>query len=170
MERTFIALIATVLVCGSVATASSQEKAGNASSTLSITEMTPEQFKALPPDAAIDVDGERITKRAFLDRRQAAGERAFKEILEWRAQAKTKFEGRRKALLESEQAKLEEGNKKAHAEADRLAAVDAAAHGPNWEARKKQAFELLDQAVMASGEQREQLAKRAADLLAPTRP
>jgi hypothetical protein len=152
MERTFIALIATVLVCGSVATASSQEKAGNASSTLSITEMTPEQFKALPPDAAIDVDGERITKRAFLDRRQAAGERAFKEI------------------LESEQAKLEEGNKKAHAEADRLAAVDAAAHGPNWEARKKQAFELLDQAVMASGEQREQLAKRAADLLAPTRP
>ncbi len=80
MERTFIALITTVLVCGSVATASSQEKAGNASSTLSITEMTPEQFKALPPDAAIDVDGERITKRAFLDRRQAAGERAFKEI------------------------------------------------------------------------------------------
>jgi hypothetical protein len=86
---------------------------------------------------------------------------------EWKARAETEFEVSRRAFLDREQAKLEEKNKRGREEANRLAAADAASQGPNWEARKKQAFELLDQAVKAEGQERAQLAKRAADLLAP---
>jgi hypothetical protein len=72
MERVFISLIVAGVVCGWAAAASAEDRAGSASSAVSIAEMTPEQFKALAPDATIDVNGERLTKREFLARRQSA--------------------------------------------------------------------------------------------------
>jgi hypothetical protein len=42
-------------------------------------------------------------------------------------------------------------------------------HGPNWGLRKRQAAALLKQAASADISRRQQLEKRAADLLAPTR-
>jgi acyl-CoA reductase-like NAD-dependent aldehyde dehydrogenase len=42
-----------------------------------------------------------------------------------------------------------------------------AAHGPNWEARKKQAADLFEKAAKATPTERFDLLKRAADLLAP---
>jgi hypothetical protein len=41
-------------------------------------------------------------------------------------------------------AELAEANTKAEAEVDKLVAADAAKYGPNWEARKKQAADLLE--------------------------
>jgi hypothetical protein len=41
-------------------------------------------------------------------------------------------------------------------------------HGPNWGLRKRQAAALLKQAASADISRRQQLEKRAADLLAPT--
>jgi acyl-CoA reductase-like NAD-dependent aldehyde dehydrogenase len=43
-----------------------------------------------------------------------------------------------------------------------------AAHGPNWEARKKQAADLFEKAAKATPTERSELLKQAADLLAPT--
>jgi acyl-CoA reductase-like NAD-dependent aldehyde dehydrogenase len=42
-----------------------------------------------------------------------------------------------------------------------------AAHGPNWEACKKQAADLFEKAAKATPTERFDLLKRAADLLAP---
>jgi len=50
----------------------------------------------------------------------------------------------------------------------RRVAADAAADGPNWEARKQQAAELLHRAARASPAERSALEKQAADLLAPS--
>jgi hypothetical protein len=170
MERMFISLIAACFVCGWAAAASAEDRAGSASSAVSITDMTSEQFKALAPDATIDVNGERITKRTFLARRQSAAAEVLRKMQEGKARAETEFEASRRAFLDKEQAKLEEKNKRGREEANRLAAAYSASQGPNWEARKEQAFELLDQAVKAEGEERAQLARRAADLLAPVDP
>jgi hypothetical protein len=55
---------------------------------------------------------------------------------------------------------LEEANKKVDAEVARLMAADAAAHGPNWEARKSEAAALLKEAATAPFNQRSQLEKK----------
>jgi hypothetical protein len=163
----FISLLVAGFVSGWAATAGAEDRAGSASSAVSITDMTPEQFKALALDAMIDINGEHITKRAFLARRESTAAEVLRKMQRWKARAETEFEASRRAFLDREQAKLEEKNKRGREEANRLAVAYAAAQGTNWEARKKQAFELLDQAVKAEGEERAQLAKRAADLLAP---
>jgi hypothetical protein len=84
-----------------------------------------------------------------------------------RGRAETEFAARRKVFLDREKAKLDEANKKVPAEVDRLLSADAAAHGPNWDARKQQAAVLLKQATAADSQQRSQLEKQAADLLVP---
>jgi hypothetical protein len=48
------------------------------------------------------------------------------------------------------------------------ARADAAAHGPDWAARKKQAADLLARAAKASPLDRSELEKQADDLLAPS--
>ena len=132
------------------------------------TRSTGEQFKALPPDAVIEIDGKRMTKREFIASREKALEQAINKMKEMRTTTENQFEVRRKAFLDAEQAKLEEANKKVEDEVARLVAADAAAHGPNWEARKKQAANLLQQAKSASPMERSTLEKQAADLLAPS--
>jgi hypothetical protein len=130
--------------------------------------LTREQFLALPPDAVIVINGESITKSALQARNLKAVTEALKRLPELRARARTQSDPRRKALLDKRAAELAEANKKAEAEIARLVAADAAAHGPNWAARKKQAAELLDQAAKATPIERSELEKRAADLLAPS--
>jgi hypothetical protein len=72
------------------------------------------------------------------------------------------FEARRKELLDREGAALAQGDRTVQAGIGRRV---AAAHGPNWDARRTQAAELLRQAERASPEQREALQKQAAGLL-----
>ena len=132
----------------------------------SVTMPTPQQFEALPPDAMLEINGKQITKREFLTRHQQAYDAAIKKVQEARARAEAEFAAHRKAFLDAQEAKLKDNNQKVQVEIDRLIAADNAAHGPDWQARKKQAADLLGQAAKASSpEEREQLEKRAADLV-----
>jgi hypothetical protein len=169
MRWKMVVTVAAALVLIWAATAGAEDKAGS-SSVFPASALTREEFKALSPDAMIEIDGERITKREFILRRTKALERAIKNMQELRAKAEAEFEARRKAFLDDEKAKLEEGNKKVEAEIARLVAADAATRGPNWEARKKQAAALLKEAESAPPDQRSQMEKKASDLLSSTSP
>ena len=161
--------VTVALFCGSLFAASAaEEKAANPAAAITAKNLTREQFQALPPEAMIEVNGERITKSAFQERNLKAVEDAAKRLPELRARARAQSDARRKAFLDKRAAELSEANKKAEAEVAKLVAADAAAHGPNWAARKKQAAGLLDQAAKATPTERSELEKRAADLLAPS--
>jgi len=164
-----VAPITAALLCNFVvAVSNAQEKFANEASAVSAKDLTREQFQALAPDAAIEIDGERITKSAFQARNVKAAEEATKQLQDIRARSLAAFETRRKALLEKRAAALAEANKKVEAEVAKLVAADAAKHGPNWEERKKQAAGLFDKAAKATPIERSALLKQAADLLAPT--
>ncbi len=160
--------IAAALICGFAATAGAEDKAS--SSTIRASALTREQFKALSPDATIEINGEQISKREFTERRTNALERAISEMREMKAKAEAEFAAQRRAFLEAERAKLEEANKRVEVEIARLVAADAAAHGSNWEARKSEAAALLKEAATAPFNQRSQLEKRASDLLSSNTP
>jgi hypothetical protein len=121
-------LIIFAIVCGWVAIASAEDKAGTGSSAVSIATMTKEKFDAMAPNAMIEINGERLTKSEFIARRQSAIDQAVKQLQEARTRAETDFAAHRKAILDSEKAKLNEDNKKVQAEVDRLVAASAAAH------------------------------------------
>ena len=63
---------------------------------------------------------------------------------------------------------MAESNKKVEAEITKLVDADAAKHGRDWEARKKQAADPFEKAAKATPTERSELLKQAADLLAPT--
>jgi hypothetical protein len=165
MRRNLFFPIAAALICGCAATAGAEDKASSSATPASA--LTQEHFKALSPDAMIEIGGERMSKREFIDRRTKALERAFNEMHEAMAKGEAEFGARRKAFLDAERAELEEANKRVEAEVARLVADDAAAHGPNWEARKKQAADLFEIAAKATPVERSALLKQGADLLAP---
>jgi hypothetical protein len=155
-------------MCGLLFVANAQEKPATAAAPISAKDLTPEQFKALAPDAVIEINGERITKSAFEARNAKALEEAAKNMQDLRARSLAEFEARRKVLIDKQKAAQAEANQKFEAEVNRLVAADTAAHGPNWEARKKQAAELLHRAESAAPIERSTLEKQAADLLAPS--
>jgi hypothetical protein len=161
-----VAPIAAALVCGAPVVATAQEKPANAAAVVAAKDLTREQFRELAADAVIEINGERITKSAFQARAMKAVEEAAKRLPALRARAKTESEARRKALLNKRAAALAEANKKVEAEVSRLVSADAAAHGPDWEVRKKRVADLLDQAAKASPTERSALEKQADDLLA----
>jgi hypothetical protein len=164
----FVAPITAALVCGSLAAANAQERPATAASAISAKDLTREQFQALAPDAVIEINGERITKSAFQARNIKALEEAAKQVQDLRARSLAEFEAQRKAVIDKQKAALADANKKVEDEVNRLVAADAAAHGPNWEARRKQAAELLTRAESATPTERSALEKQAADLLAPS--
>ena len=166
MAGKLIVPVTLALMCG-WQFAAAQEKPANATSAIPAQKLSREQFVALAPNAVIDFGGERITKSEFLARRNQELEQVVKAINESKAHPQSEFEARRKALLDRETAKLADANKKVEAEVSRLSAADAAAHGPNWEARRKQAADLLAKANRATPEEGSALLKQAADLLTP---
>jgi len=147
--------------------ATAQQKPANAALAISASELTREQFLALPADAVIDFNGEHIAKSEFQARNSKAVQEGAKQLQDARERAPARFEARRKALLEQRAAAVAEANKKGEAEIAKLVAADDAAHGANWQARKKQAADLFDKAAKASPIERSALLKQAADLLAP---
>ena len=164
MTRRSIALMVSTLFWAWAPPASAEETMRPA--VFSVTTPTPQQFEALPPDAVLEINGERIIKRGFLARHQRAYDAAMKKVQEARARAEAEFAARRKAFLDAQEAKLEENNQRVQAEIDRLVEADNAIHGPDWQARKRQAADLLQQASKASSpREREELEKRAADLV-----
>jgi hypothetical protein len=159
--------VTVALACGATLAATAQQSPVTPTPAVSAKSLTREQFEALALGAVIDFGSERMTKGDFLERNKRTFDAAVKDLQESRARSLTEFEARHKALIEREKAALVEANKKVEAEVARLVAADAAAHGANWEARKKQAVELLDEAAQASPITRSELEKKAADLLAP---
>jgi hypothetical protein len=98
--------------------------------------------------------------------REKAYDAAMKKVQAVTARAEAEFAAHRKAFPDAQEATLQENKQKVQADIDRLVAADNAAHGPDWQARKKQAAGLLQLAAKASSPQeREQLEKRAADLV-----
>lgn len=166
MVRTSIVLIGAILLCIWPLRANAEETTSNASKVVTVTTMTPEQFKALAPDTVLDIGGKRITKQDLLAAQQEAYDADVKRARDARARAEAEFATHRKAFFDAQAAKLKENNQKMQAEIDRLVAADNAAHGPDWQERKKQAADLLQQASKASSaDEREQLEKRAAALV-----
>ena len=159
--------ITPVVLCGSAVATNAQEKPADEVSAISAKDLTREQFLALAPDAVIEINGERITKSAFQERNAKGLEEAARQLQDIRARAQVAFNAWRKALLDQRKAAIAEANKKAEAEVAKLVAADAAKHGPNWEARKKQAADLFERAAKATPTERSDLLKQAADLLAP---
>ena len=159
--------VAAVLACSVPGLATAREKAADAVSAIPAKELTREQFQALAPDAVIEINGEHITKSEFQARNVRGLHEAAKQLQDLRARLQAAFEARRRALLDKREAEIAEANKKAEAEVAKLVAADAAEHGPNWEARKKQAADLFEKAARATPTERSALLKRAADLLAP---
>jgi hypothetical protein len=166
-----VILVAATSLAGSWAVvASAEDKTHEPSSAVSITGMTPQIFDNLPANAMVEVNGQRMTKQEFVTHRQSAIKQAEQKRRETYARVETEFQAQRKAFLASQKAKLKEANQKVQAEFDRAYAADAAAHGPNWEADKKRALKLLDQAAKASGQEQVQLVTQALDLLKPVSP
>jgi len=118
-------------------------------------DLTREQFEALPPDALIDLNGERITKHDFLARTTKALEEATQRSQEANSRAEDEFEQRRKTFIDDQNAALAEANEKIN----RLVAADTSAHGADWLTRKKQAAELINQAENAPPGERSRLEK-----------
>ena len=167
MTSTAIIALVAVLSCGQAALAQAEEQPKGPSAPDSVAALTPQQFEALPPTAIIEIDGRRLTKEAFLSRREAALDRAFDRMKAQRIRAAAEFAAARKTFLASEKMTLDEANKKVFAEAERLRSTDADQHGPNWDARRAQATALLKLAASADPVDRSRLEKQAADLLAP---
>jgi hypothetical protein len=165
MRWVLIVSVAIMLLGSMAITAKPQERPATAP--IPAQSLSREQFIALPSDAVIEINGQRISKGEFLERNQKAVEEAAKKAAELRVRAENEFKAYRKSRLDQNKAALEEANKKVQAEVDRLVAADAAAHGSDWEARKKQAIELLNKASQASSAERAELAKQAIELLRP---
>jgi hypothetical protein len=170
MIRTSTALTVSALLCAWALPASAEETTRNAP-VFSVTMPTPQQFDAMPPDAVLDINGKPVTKRELLARKQQTYDATMKRAQVARERAEAEFAAHRKAVLDAQEAKLKENNQQVQAEIGRLVAADNAAHGPDWQARRKRAADLLQQAAKASSPQeRERLETRAADLvLTPAR-
>src|SRR5580704_1115498 len=78
MTQTSIALMVSILVWAWASPASAEETTRPA--VFSVTTPTPQQFEALPPDAVLDINGTRATKRELLARRQQAYDAAMKKV------------------------------------------------------------------------------------------
>jgi len=98
MSWKMVVPVAAALVFGCAAGASAEDKA-SPSSVVPGSALTRDQFKALSPDAMIEVDGERMTKREFFERRTKALEKALSNLQEIRAKAEAELEARREAFL-----------------------------------------------------------------------
>ena len=164
MRYAFLAALIGALASAGMSAANAQGSAADMP-VPSPSTITPQQFQALSPDAMIEVDGQRMSKRDFIASRLAAIREERAKMAEARAQAEASFERRRKAFLDQQNAELAQANQKVQAEIDRLRSADAAAHGPNWDARRKQAGDLLAQAAKTLPAERARLEKQASDLL-----
>jgi hypothetical protein len=163
MRWKLIVPVAITLLGSMAITAKPQEKPATAP--IPAQSLSREQFKALPSDALIEINGQRMSKGEFLERNRNAIEEAAKKAAELRVRSENEFKAYRKSRLEQDTAALEEANKKVQTEVGRRVAADIAAHGSDWEARKKQAIELLNKASQASSAERAQLVKQTIELL-----
>jgi hypothetical protein len=144
--KILIILLGSVAFIPSAGVAQQQEPVVVARPPWPTTIVTKEQFEQLSPDAMIDVNGQRLTKRLFLQQNAAATDRVTKRITELQAEAQARFEARRKAFLDAEQAKLDESQKKTMAVAKVLFDQLKARRPANYDDLVKQGIALRQRA------------------------
>jgi hypothetical protein len=108
--------------------------------------VTKDQFEALGPDAMIEANGQRLTKQLFLQQNAAAAAAMAKRIPELKAEAKARFEARRKACLDAQQAKLDDARKKTLALANLFLDQAKAGRPANYDDLFQQGIALLHRA------------------------
>jgi hypothetical protein len=157
-------LLPAAAVIGLLAEAKAEDGASG-SSALPINNMTKEQFEALSPNATIVVRGESLTKQEFLARNSSAADAMNKKAEDARAQAKARFEAKRKAFLDGEQAKLDDANKQVETAAKKLLDQATAGRPPDYDSRIQQGAVLLERAKTARPDEAAEIESQASDLL-----
>jgi hypothetical protein len=144
-----------------------------AAAALKLEHLSEPEFRALPDSAGIEVDGQPTTKQAFLDR---LGQQRALAVAEQQAKVsalKKRFAAKRVQFLARQKAGLNARNARVRAELTRLRATAAAsastaetaAWTPALETIRNEAAELKARAGTASVAEREQIDRRAQDLL-----
>jgi hypothetical protein len=154
MKKGMLAVV-TLAILGCASLAMAEERAA------SVTSMTRAQFEALAPEASIDINGTKMTKREFQARNQKAAEEAARMIAETKSRAKEQFDALVQRKLADDKAALAAGNREVAAEIQRLKQGATAATSSEADARRKKAAELLEQA--------RKLEQEAAALMAPAK-
>jgi hypothetical protein len=126
---------------------------------------TKEQFEAMPPDTVLQIGTRRITKREWLAERKAAFERAMKAYKLNIQKLQAEFQAKRRAFKEQQRAELDAANRKIAPEVERLRKIADEARGPNFQARLKEANELLEKKKTATEAEMSELNARARKLL-----
>lgn len=165
MRAKFVLIFVTSLACCWTVLAAAKEKPSKSAPAVSITGIAPEAFDKLPGNATILVNGKQMTKAAFVAQRESAFKQTEQKARAAASNGMAAFQKRREAFLAGQAAKLKEANAKTQAETDKELAAVTAAQGDGWEANKKQALDLLEQAAKASGPEQEKLATQALGLL-----
>jgi hypothetical protein len=159
------AILAAVIVAVAPVAAKAQDKTiGDAvAPTVSIT--AAQQFGALPADAMIAVNGERMTKLEFLTRRARQRAEMMQKIIDMQSESKALAEAKRGAFFATQHAKLAEANAAAQAAAQRWRAQEAAGRPPDYDARVEQGIALLKRAKTASPEELAQMQIQAREIV-----
>lgn len=158
-------LLLALAVLAPLAVAAQAEDKPSSTALPSSSTITKEQFEALGPNDMIEVNGQRMTKQQFLTQVESAAAATIKKIQDARAQAKTRFEAKRKAFLDGEQAKLNDANAKAQAAAKPLLDQATAGRPTNFDASVAQAQALLKRAATASPSDTAEIESQASALL-----
>jgi hypothetical protein len=127
--------------------------------------ITTEQFEALGPNDMIEVNGQRMAKQQFLTRVETAAVATQNKVPDAQAQAQARFEARRKAFLDDQQAKLNDAKGKAQAAAKPLLDQATAGRPANYDASVAQATALLKRAASASPSDAAEIESQAGALL-----
>jgi hypothetical protein len=156
-----VLLAAAVLVPSAVAA----QAQANGNALPSPGTITKEQFEALRPNDMIEVNSQRMTKQQFQMQVESAAAATIKKIQDARAQAKTRFEAKRKAFLDGEQTKLNDASTKAQDAAKPLVDQATAGRPANFDASVAQAVALLKRAATASPSDAPEIESQASALL-----
>ena len=115
-------IVATCLLSGAghaqVGTADANAQAGPV---VNGAQITKEQFRALPPETVLDVQGKKITKAELLAEAKAKSDQAIQaQTKTLQAKAASDFEAARAKFLEQQETELQARNAKVTAEITRL--------------------------------------------------
>jgi hypothetical protein len=126
--------------------------------------MTKDQFRKLPPDALVVVQGRQFTKQALLNElRKKTGNNPAPAMSS--DQIKAKFAAARAKFLAEQQAKLDANKTKIYTEADRLTKLHTnMVNSPIFLAIQKESQELTARYASASAADKARIQVRAREL------
>jgi len=132
-----------------------------------IGQMTKEQFKALPDNAVIEINGRQVTKQHYLaEIEQKHMQASHAKMQAMGAQMKADFEKRRVQFLKDQRAKLDASNAHVQAQFASLRQQSAdPARASKHKAIQQEARQLYIKSKTASPADRDQIEKRAGELL-----